>query len=388
MKVGVALSNHPDTRRAAKEVTQAAFEQAGLERAGWALCFFSMAHLPRADTLRETILAETGCTAFSGCSAHGLVGGMREVEEEPGVVLLVADSPAWEVHSALLSADGDGMELLLPGEEHSGGEKLLLAMPDAYRVDARGLLSRISAEYPGVPVYGAGSTDDGTTGIALQLGMEGVRSNSVAALSLSGPLEVTVGITQSCQPVGDPHFVTAFHDNVIEELDGRPAIHVLIEQGKALELDNFQQLVEQLLLGFPIDSVSPSFTSDACLVRHLIGFDQQTEGLVVPDRLEGQTAMTFMHRNAEQAERDMHRMVSQLSESISGPPDFGLYFDCSARGRRLYGRGGVDTAVIQSVMGDFPLIGMLGGFEMATTLGLPLLYTYTGVLVLVRNRTS
>ncbi|MCZ6747702.1 MAG: hypothetical protein O7D96_00325, partial [SAR324 cluster bacterium] len=67
---------------------------------------------------------------------------------------------------------------------------------------------------------------------------------------------------------------------------------------------------------------------------------------------------------------------------------FGLYFDCSARGRRLYGRGGVDTAVIQSVMGDFPLIGMLGGFEMATTLGLPLLYTYTGVLVLVRNRTS
>ena len=151
-------------------------------------------------------------------------------------------------------------------------------------------------------------------------------------------------------------------------------------------MENFQQLVEELLLGFPIDSQSPAFTSEACLVRHLIGFEQQTGGIVVPDRMDAQQAMVFMHRNAGQAERDMHRMVGALKGRMTGPPEFGIYFDCAARGRRLYGREGVDSAVIRGALGDFPLIGMLGGFEMATTQGMPFMYTYTGVLILVRGR--
>ena len=79
-----------------------------------------------------------------------------------------------------------------------------------------------------------------------------------------------------------------------------------------------------------------------------------------------------MHRTAEQSERDMRRMVTKLSTRTEGQLEFGIYFDCSARGRALYGREGVDTEVIRNIMGDFPLIGMLGGFEMATTMGLPL----------------
>jgi len=384
--IGVGVSGHPDTKRATLEATRAAMNQAGLERADWALVFFSMAHLPRADQLRELVLAETRCEALCGCSAHGLVAGGQEWENRPAVAVMVAQTGVIAAESALLPGDGEGLEALIPDSEGEQPPWLLLAMPDAYRADARAFMQRAQSAHPGLPLFGAGSVDNGTTGISLQIGMEGVRSSSIAALCLAGPLEVRAGITQSCHPVGEPHFITASRDNVILEIDGKPAVHTFIQQGQSLKMENFQQLVEELMLGFPLDSQAPEFTSEACLVRHLIGFEQQTGGLIVPDGMQSQQAMVFMHRNAEQAERDMHRMVEALKERMTGPPEFGIYFDCSARGRRLYGREGVDIGVIRSALGDFPLIGMFGGFEMATTQGLPLLYTYTGVLILVRAR--
>lgn len=383
MRAGVGLSTRPDTRAAVREAVARAREGAGLDRAAWAACFFSMAHLPRADLVQETVLAETGCAALFGCSAMGLVAAGEEVEGRAGLAVMVGEAPGMEARSALLPATGEGAGSLVPGD----GPGVLLALPDAYRVDAGDWLASLYRQRPALPVYGAGATDNGTTGMSLQLGLEGVQSGSVAALGLSGEtMEVAVGITQSCTPAGDARFITRAEGNVLLELDGRPAIHAYIEQGQKLGVEDFQELVQQLLLGFPLDSESPSFAGDACLVRHLIGFDQRTGGLMVPDDLAHQRAMVFMQRNARQAERDMHRMTAGLRERLSGPPDFGLYFDCAARGRRLYGREGVDSEVIRRELGEFPLIGMLGGFEMATTVGLPLMYTYTGVLVLVRHR--
>ena len=83
MKFGAGLSVHPDTVRGAQEAARAALADGGLTRGGWALCFFTMAHLPRADALRETLLHELGCEALTGCSAHGLVVGEAEVEGRP-----------------------------------------------------------------------------------------------------------------------------------------------------------------------------------------------------------------------------------------------------------------------------------------------------------------
>lgn len=388
IKAGAGLSRLPDSRKAVREVIPEAMAEAGLDRAEWAACFFSMAHQPQAEMLREVILRETGCRAFFGCSAAGLIGGAEEVEAGPGLVLMVGSGSGIQVRSAMLTQEAEGLAGLVPADIKEGDESLLFLLPDAYRVDAAVLLAKVRSEWPGLSLYGAGATDNGTTGWSLQMSMEGVSSNAVAALSISGELDYAVGITQSCAPVGDPHFITAARDNVILELDGRPAIHVYMEQGEALRLDDFQQLVGEVLLGFPLESVNPSFNGESCLVRHLVGFDQQSGGLVVPQQLEGQGAMVFMHRNPEAAEQDMRRMAARLKKRFAGPPDFGFYFDCAARGQRLYGREGVDARVIREEIGEFPLIGMLGGFELATSSGRPLMYTYTGVLVLIRGRAA
>ena len=76
-------------------------------------------------------------------------------------------------------------------------------------------------------------------------------------------------------------------------------------------------------------------------------------------------------------------MLTRLKNKNRKTPDFGIYFNCSSRGEALYGRSNVDTQIIREILGEFPLIGFYGGYEMAQMTQGVQLYTYTGVLVLV-----
>jgi small ligand-binding sensory domain FIST len=44
---------------------------------------------------------------------------------------------------------------------------------------------------------------------------------------------------------------------------------------------------------------------------------------------------------------------------------------------------GIDTAYIRQALGDFPLIGFFGGYELAPLEGANHLFAYTGVLALI-----
>ncbi len=382
--VGVGVSAEADTLAATHSAVREALAQAGLTQAAWAICFFTAAHLSRADAVRRVILDQTGCHALCGCSAVGVLGADLEIERKPGLAVMVGSSPALEAHSRILPQDGQGLELFQDLARRQPGQPALMVLPDAFQVDNQRLRDLLHEAVPGIPVLGAGSTDDGSVGISLQLGMEGVRSGSIAMLGLYGRYELAVGITQSCTAVGEPHFITQAKDHVLVELDGRPALQTFIEQGQALGIESMQEAVAQLMFGFPLDAQHPQFTGESCLVRSLAGFDQATRGLVIPHQMQQQGTMGFMHRNARNAEQDMQRMVAQAQARLSGPPDFGVYFDCAARGQGLYGRPGVDVGLIRKQLGPIPLIGMFGGFELATAAGAPQIYTYTGALALLR----
>ncbi len=394
IQAGVGLSVETDTAAAARHAAREAMEQAGVKRADWAICYFTSDHLPGADQLRETVLEETGCLSLCGCSAMGVIAAGKEVEGKPGVAVMVGRSPGILTRSALLPENGKGLARFAQKNGDGGGcettettaeRNIVIALPDSYRVDNLRLERIVGRELPGISLFGAGATDDGSMGIALQLGMEGVRSASISTLGFHGKYQAVTGITQSCAAVGEPHFITAAKDFLLMELDSRPALQTFMEQGELLGLEDMQQAAEQLLFGFPLDRERPAFLGESCLVRPLAGFDQKTKGLVIPYPMNDKMTMGFMHRSPANAEMDLRRMVDELAEQLDGPPDFGLYFDCAARGERFYGRGGVDSAVIHGHLGEFPLLGMFGGFELATTHGAMHVYSFTGVLILMRG---
>ena len=73
----------------------------------------------------------------------------------------------------------------------------------------------------------------------------------------------------------------------------------------------------------------------------------------------------------------------QLARLEGKMPGVGLYFNCCARGNGLYGVPGIDTAYIKHVLGEVPIIGLFGNYELGPMAGGNHLLTYTGVLVLV-----
>jgi small ligand-binding sensory domain FIST len=80
-------------------------------------------------------------------------------------------------------------------------------------------------------------------------------------------------------------------------------------------------------------------------------------------------------------------MLRRQAEGLGGrKPALGWYFNCCARGSSLYGIPGIDSAYIRQALGDFPLIGMFGGYELAPLGKANHLFAYTGVLALMTNK--
>lgn len=386
IRAGVGLSREVDTASAAREAVRSALSQAGLKRADWALCILSGDHVAQAEILHRTVVEESGCTELGGCSASGVIAEDEEVEGSSAVAVMVGDTECLNLCSGIVTANGAGLARLGDFMAASEDPGLMLLWPDTYATDGAALLKQCAEILPDVPVYGAGATDGGQFGMSVQLAREGVHTGGASAVAFRGNFDVAVGITQSCAPVGDPHFITEAKDQILIGLDGRPALSAYIDQGKAMDMDTLQQVAEELLFGFPLDPENPEFTGESSLVRALGGFDQPSHGLVVPYRMQENTTMGFMHRHPDVADTDMARMVGDVARKLPGPPDLALYFDCAARGRGFYNRPNVDLDHIRAVLGDVPLLGMFGGFEVATAHGKPNLYTFTGVLVLLRAR--
>ncbi|HUJ73638.1 MAG TPA: FIST N-terminal domain-containing protein, partial [bacterium] len=169
VKVGVGLSQEQDTRLAAQNAVRGALHQAGLQGAPWALCFFTGSHLSRADAIRHIVMEETGCSSLCGCSAMGVLGAGQEVERSAGIVVMVGDGAGVESHSMLLPHSGEGLASMRALALCQAGSPLLIALPDSFQVDHARFQERLARDWPAMPVLGAGSTDDGTVGISLQV---------------------------------------------------------------------------------------------------------------------------------------------------------------------------------------------------------------------------
>jgi small ligand-binding sensory domain FIST len=120
------------------------------------------------------------------------------------------------------------------------------------------------------------------------------------------------------------------------------------------------------------------------LVRNIIGLDSSKGIIAVADEVREGQSMIFTLRDGQRARDDLGQMLQRQAQRLNGKkPAFGLYFNCCARGASLYGIADIDTAYIRQSLGEFPLIGMFGGYELAPLGGANQLFAYTGVLALL-----
>ncbi len=181
-------------------------------------------------------------------------------------------------------------------------------------------------------------------------------------------------MSQGCVPLNEAHLVTEAVDNVIMSLDGDSALDVLKEDVGELLARDLSRLSGLVHAAIP---VTGSDTGDF-MVRGLTAIDPDRGWIAIGETIVPGDQVTFVRRDPASARADMDRMLIDIKSRMPGKPKGGLYYSCVGRGPFMFGTAGEEARMIQSALGDVPIVGFFGNGEISNTR----LYGYTGVLVL------
>jgi len=386
---GVGQSSSSKTDQAVEEAAGAAMAQAGITRADAAFVFFTVEHAANHRQFVETLRRTTGTDRVIGSSAAGILTEAGEVEGSQGLAVLVFSSDQIQTHAFLFKPlrerdEEVGAEIartIAGGAEQSS---LLTLLPDTYNGQPQPLLQSLEKQVGFIPVVGAGSSESGIARATYQLCGDNLTTNSIAGIHLSGAFDATIDITQGCQPITEPMVITKAEKNLIIEINNRPALEVFARLLKGPLAEDLRRALMVLFVGLPADPAENSVAPGKYVVRNIIGLDPQQGVVGVADEVTEGEAMIFTFRDGERAREDLNQMLQRQVDKLGGKkPGFGFYFNCCARGCSLYGIPGIDSAYIRQVLGEFPLIGMFGGYELAPLGRANRLFAYTGVLALI-----
>lgn len=331
--------------------------------------------------LLAAVRGRCGVRHWTAASAPAICATGVEYAEEPALVLMVADLPrgSFEPFPGPTRRSGDAPRA-------SGAQPATaLIHADASLTDVGERIAGLASRVRGGALFGAlASAAGGSTGS--RAGLDGV--------AFSDEVRLITGLTQGCSAIGAEHRITGCSGQMVESLDGRPALDVLLadldvrlppdrsHDGEAiLRALPAQRLREGLFVGLGRDASArrPGFGDYA--VRSVVGIDPARRLIAIGELPSEGEHLVFCTRDRDAAQRDLVRIVAELRDEVeqAGQTVAGaLYHSCVARGSHLFGAQGAELATIRHHLGDVPLAGMYGHGEIARDR----IYGHTGVLTL------
>ncbi|HZI94454.1 MAG TPA: FIST N-terminal domain-containing protein [Patescibacteria group bacterium] len=398
IRAATGLSSGKDPIKCAEEAARSSIgrlESMGAASADAVLVFTSGEASGSFVPMLHSIRAICGTGSVAGCSGAGVLTEAGEIEGENAVAVLSLASDTMRATPFfvrdLKGRDADaGREIGRVVRPLLSDNALLVVFFDALACNPELMFGGLHEVAGPVPVVGGGAASGESSGsITHQFCGGEAMSNAVSGVVLTGAIVSSVGVTQSCLPVGRPWRVTGAKGNAIQTLDGQPAVRALIEclagPGREISQD-LHRLAPHLFVAFP-SVAGREMKRGQYLVRSILGVDPDDGSVFVGRQItEGET-ISFALRDPDGARDDLKAMIEE-SVPVAGRPDIGLYFNCCARGRGLYGLPDIDTAFIHNAFSHLPLAGFFGYAEVASLRGRARLHNYAGVMLLVSESPS
>ncbi|MGE0098792.1 MAG: FIST N-terminal domain-containing protein [Hydrogenophaga sp.] len=422
-----AHATHPQWRMAAALVLAQLRAQMALpdfaSAPSLALLYITDHYADEAQAILEHFSAELPeVTDWAGTVGVGIASNNVEYFDEPALCVMLCDlSPdQYRVFSGVAPLMASGRAAGAHGfEAHTA-----LVHADARTPELSELIAEVAERTSSGYVFGGLAGSRGTS-VQFSLGSAGNLSGQGAASGvydggLSGvafgpDVGVVSRVTQGAQPVDRERTVTAADGNLVLELDGEPALDVLLRE-RVISLERPEQAMPRLrstLVGLthaePDDAGQPVVTDKSrmrgqfgteVMVRHLIGLDPGRRGIAIADVAPVGTRLAFCERNVQAARADLIRMCAEVREELE-PEELGLstasalaspepdamphparriagavYVSCAGRGGPHFGSPSAELQTVRRALGDVPLVGYFAGGEIAHHR----LYGYTGVL--------
>lgn len=386
---GMGLSVERRSAEAAEEAAAAAVKSLEGRRPDWCVAFVSADHAGRMPSLLAALANSSGTPYVAGCSGAGIIAGGREIEGGPAVAVLAVSSDTLRGTPFLFHDDGDhgltaGLRIGQRLTTSRGTEDLVLLWPDPHQIRPDRLLQGLDAALGQVSVAGGAASAGGDVGDTFQFSGTQIAVGAVSGLRLSGDFKYQVAVSQGCRPLCEPLLVTRSHENLILEIEGKPAFEVLRERAPAEVSESPGWMFGHVFVGLLPDLESGIVRPGEYLIRNIVAADPDTGVLAIADSIEEGQSILFALREPRSAREDLAESIDRVGAARTGLDyRFGFYFNCLARGRSLYGKDHVDAKLLAEAFPDVPLIGFFCNAELAPLRGVNHLFTYTGVLVLV-----
>ena len=346
------------------------------------------------ERLHEVLRGSLGPETLLGCAAGGVIGGGEEVERLPAVTLTAARLPDVAVRpfhfdgASLPDLDGPpgSWERLVGAERSQEPQFVLLADPFTSRPEA--LLAGLDYAFPGSAKIG-GLASGGTSPGLNALFLDGeVHTSGIVGAALSGNVLVDTVVAQGCRPVGPLMQITDCKENILYELDGRPAFSALQELFAGLDERDRKLAQTALFVGVVMSEFEEGPKAGDFLIRNLIGIDPKSGAIAVGEYLGEGMRIRFHLRDAEASAQDLHAVLTDYESALPRKDEVSgaLLFSCLGRGEYLYGRPNFDTGIFRQHLGDVPVGGFFCNGEIGPVGGTTFLHGYTSSIGLFRSR--
>jgi small ligand-binding sensory domain FIST len=376
-----ALSQHPIATHAVGEAAGEVLETLQGEDADLVVCFVSPHHVGVLEDLAAALRSLLEPRVLIGGTAASIIGGSREVEEEPALAVFAARLPASTLHPMALrveAADTPQPALVgWPERLDSLPDTLLLfADPFTFPVDA--FLARCNADAPDLRVIGGLASAAARPGGNRLVLDDRVLTEGAVGVLVDG-IEVRTLVSQGCRPIGRPYVITRAQRNFVEELGGQPALERLQELASTATEDERELLRNGLHMGLVVDEHKADFERGDFLVRNLLGADQESGALAVGDTVTVGQTVQFHVRDAGAADEDLRELLAGVDA------DAALLFTCNGRGQHLFGGPDHDAGLVEQMLGPIPLAGCFCAGEIGPVGGRNFLHGFTASLALFKQ---
>ncbi len=366
-------------------------------------------YVAQAQDILDHLSAELPWVAdWTGTVGVGICANNVEYFDEPALAVMLCELPfdQFEVFS--------GVAPLSVSVQNGFEPNCALLHADGNTLDLSELIKEFAQDMQSGFVFGGLSSSRAQSiqfalssrgNVSGQSTSRGVLLGGMSGVAFSDGVPMLTRVTQGCVPVSGEYEITRFDQHVILELNGRPALEVLLEVlgvtllERQMALSKVKQTLVALVDVQEKGSAKTGHFQEQVMVRHIIGLDPARKAIAVAQILSPGMRLSFCERNAQAAKADLMRIATEVRASLE-PEELSLemaqsltvgefsephparrilgaiYISCAGRGGPHFGSASAELQVLRRSLGDVPLVGFFAGGEIAHQN----LYGYTGVL--------
>lgn len=342
--------------------------------------FITAAWSEHYESIIPRIRKETGCGTLIGCSAAGVISDGTCHESAPGIALMamwLPDAVFTPVHITRAPQSWPWGEQVAKDDVRG-----ILLFSDPYRVDAQNTLIGLRESCLGIPMVGALASTSQPDRKAWVFLNDAILTTGAVALTLEGPYDVLIRVSQGGTPIGEMWTMTSVDHNRIVTISNRPAVDVMHD---TLNLPENEGLTMQdLMIGLPMDEYQDDFAREDFVARGIIGTDNDGAIRVGGIPRQGQSVQ-FLNRNPDMASEDFYDRLeyfTELDREIVG----GLLSTCKGRGTAMFGRNDHDASAVAQTLPDTPVVGLYSLGELGPVRGVPAYNAFAAVFAVIAER--